>query len=160
MLSKIYSRSTSAIPGFNVWEIIIMALVFTVGLRGVLGESGSIAFVALGDYVIGWYIILMIFSVVYMVGQFMAPPNGLVVSIFSGMTISIGCICTYAGLAVAMENFFFTGFTGLMIFGIGSMARTIQMFRQLSRLSRIIGLTQEGYGVNRDGTDFNDSSSV
>lgn len=155
-MNKWFAKSTAAIPALNVWELVIMALIFVVGLRGLLGAAGTVAFIAIGPVgAMIWYITLMVFSVMYVAGQFMMPPNGLVVSIFAGMAISIGSICVYAGLVTVMGTFFFTGFASLLIFAFGSLARTIQMFRQMSKLQKITSaIGKEGYGVNRDGTNF------
>lgn len=158
-IAKWFAKSTAAIPGINVWELVIMAIIAMVGVTGLLGVSAGVGFTVLGTWGTLWYLSLIVFPTVYLLGQWMMPPNGLVVSMFAGLCIFIGACCVFAGMISITGTLFFAGWSGLVIFAVGSLARSIQAFSQLNRLQKVVirYVTKEGNGVNRAGDSRIDS---
>ena len=136
MVRSHFAKSSINIPSFPIWEFVILAFVFLAGVRGLVGTS--MAYIALGTVgAFAWHITLVLMPIVSIIGLFMWPPNGIIVTMVSKMILCVGCLAVYAGLAVAAGMLFYPGATALLIFGIGAGCRVVQLRGQLTRLSRI-----------------------
>ena len=146
------AKCAIAVPVFPVWEFVILAFVFLAGVRGLTGSS--MAYLALGTTgSFAWHITMVSMPVMSVIGLFMWPPNGLVITMISKAIISLGCIAVYVGLASAMNTPFYPGAFALLIFGVGATARVVQLYKQLRQLQRgyesLARLRQQGWGRDR-----------
>lgn len=139
-----YAKTTAAIPGVRIWEHVIMFMIAFSAIKNLLMVFGpALAPLALGPFAPWYYSIQLLAVLLFEGGQFLVPPNGLVVSMLGAMLISISALAVYGGLAVVMGTLFFTGYAVLLIFAIGGFLRTGQMFLQLGRLQKTLSDMQK-----------------
>lgn len=124
---------------FPVWEVVVMSFALLSGVRGLTTPPAtSGVYSLLGGMAPWFYGALVVSALLSILGTVIRGADGLMMGLGGAVLLTVTCSSVYGGVAFLSSNFLYTGAVAIMIFAVGSLARSIQIVRLLHKVRRAL----------------------